>query len=137
MQHKARNGTTYSTDTAQAVYTRGNGDEAPWGDVDWYEETLYRAPDGRWMLYGIGGANTEYAAPGRDDGGSQGGERLTLLAADTVQRWLTAWQHANLHVFGRERDAGIDAALAAWFAPDTPHLPPQPDDGEPPWPWDF
>ncbi len=47
----------YDTETAELVAKFTSGQ---FGDSAGYEETLYKTPDGKFFLYGFGGADSEY-----------------------------------------------------------------------------
>ncbi len=56
------------------------------GDFNYLIETLYKTPDGEYILHCEGGAATEYAKP-CDGGGKTSGEELNVLDEEAVLDW--------------------------------------------------
>lgn len=63
----------YDTDTAELVAKRVQG---AFGDPAGYEECLYKTPDGKLFLYGVGGEASPYAA-----------ETIKRMSAKTAEAW--------------------------------------------------
>ncbi len=57
------------------------------GDFHEVEEELYLSPGGQWLLWGYGGALTEYAEPALG-GGFGAGSALRVISLDEAREWL-------------------------------------------------
>ena len=64
----------YDTETAELVAKKISGE---FGNPAGYEEILYKTPDGKFFLYGVGGAESPYA--------EEGIKRMSAAKAD---EWL-------------------------------------------------
>jgi hypothetical protein len=75
----------YDTDTAELVHCWDNnlGDS----DINQCEETLYRTPNGRWFVWGRGGANTRWNEQIETNHWAAG-EGLRALGPDEALLWL-------------------------------------------------
>ena len=63
----------YDTDTAEFIQKKTIGQ---FGDADGYEECLFKTPDGKFFLYGVGGENSPYAE-----------ETIKRLSAAKAEEW--------------------------------------------------
>ena len=66
----------YDTEASELLQKKTFGE---YGDPKGYEEDLYKTKDGKFFLYGIGGAESPYAE-----------ETIKRLAADKVKAWQKA-----------------------------------------------
>ena len=67
---------TYDTDTAELL---GKKTEGAFGDPAGYEECLFKTPDGKFFLYGNGGAESPYAE-----------ETIKRMSAAKAEEWQKA-----------------------------------------------
>ena len=74
----------YNTETATKIAEVGN--DYPRSDFHFTVEILYRTLQGRYFLYGEGGALSSYAQPVGDMYG--GGERISAMDDEAVEDWL-------------------------------------------------
>jgi hypothetical protein len=75
-------GRIYDTATATELARDGNGAYA--GDLDGWDETLYRSPRGQYFIAGTGGAASRYAAPEGVDGRGPGSRIVPLTRAEAL-----------------------------------------------------
>ena len=81
---KIINGKQYDTDTAEKI-TKWSNNYYP-NDFHYYEETLYRTPNGAWFIAGEGGGLSPYA---ETYGNSSGwGSDLRILTQEEAKNWL-------------------------------------------------
>lgn len=66
----------YDTENSEFIQKKVFGD---YGDPKGYEECLFKTPDGKFFIYGQGGAESPYAE-----------ETIKRLAADKVKAWQKA-----------------------------------------------
>ncbi len=77
-------GKTYDTSTATEIGQWDNGHYP--NDFYYISETLFLTQRGRWFLYAIGGAATDY---GVDDGDSRrGGKKIVPIDRAAALKWL-------------------------------------------------
>ncbi len=76
-------GRLYDTDTAKEIGCDSYSDP---GDIDYWEETLYRKKTGEFFLDGEGGARSGYAVCIGQNTWS-GGEKITPLTYDEAREW--------------------------------------------------
>ena len=82
---KVIDGKTYNTETAESIHKTGNGLYP--GDFMGYEETLYKTKKGGFFLYGIGNANSRYAA--RVDNHTYcPGSDIRVISTEQATEWL-------------------------------------------------
>lgn len=81
---KIINGKKYDTDTAKEVGYWNNGLLST--DIDYIEEILYQKKNGEFLLYGKGGARTEYAER-IGENNSRLGSNIILLVEDEAKKW--------------------------------------------------
>lgn len=74
----------YNTETAEVVHTDGQGYAS---DFHHWQETLYRATNGTFFLYGIGGPMSKYAESTGQNSWS-GGEKIIPLTEGDAIEWL-------------------------------------------------
>ncbi|MCB9681370.1 MAG: hypothetical protein H6733_07835 [Alphaproteobacteria bacterium] len=73
----------YDTATATELGSATGG--SPYHDLDYWEESLYRTPRGRYFTAGHGGARTHY---GWDDGRQGGGgSGITPMTTEEAIEW--------------------------------------------------
>lgn len=110
--NKTINGKRYDTEKAIEVGRADNG--LPYGDLDYYSETLYRKRTGEFFLHMEGGPRSGCAKA--DGTGWVGGEELRPVSFDDARAWaeknLTADEYAEL--FGEPGEDG--AAVVATFS---------------------
>ena len=82
MKNKNRGG-LYETDTAKRI---GNDSYSNSGDLDYWNETLYRKKTGEFFLYGEGGPRSNYAVCIGQNQWS-GGEKIIPLTYDGAKEW--------------------------------------------------
>jgi hypothetical protein len=78
-------GLRYDTKTATKVEAWSN--DLPSSDFGSCEETLYRTKNGRYFIYGDGGAMTRWATPVGNNGWG-GGSGIVPVAAAEALSWL-------------------------------------------------
>ncbi len=66
----------YDTEASELIQKKTFGE---FGDPKGYEEILFKTPDGKFFLYGNGGAESEYPE-----------ENIKRLAANKVKAWQEA-----------------------------------------------
>jgi hypothetical protein len=66
----------YDTEASELIQKKTFGE---FGDPKGYEEILFKTPDGKFFLYGKGGAESEYPE-----------ENIKRLAANKVKAWQEA-----------------------------------------------
>ncbi len=66
----------YDTEASELIQKKVYG---VFGDPAGYEECLYKTPEGKYFLYGLGGSDSKYKE-----------ETITRLAANKVQAWQEA-----------------------------------------------
>ncbi|HHU83734.1 MAG TPA: hypothetical protein GXZ23_01005 [Clostridiales bacterium] len=64
----------YDTEVSELIEKRTFGE---FGDPDGYEESLYKTPDGKYFIYGNGGAESLYKE-----------ETIKRMAAAKAEEWL-------------------------------------------------
>lgn len=90
--NKIIKGKRYNTDAAKAVANDTNG---LYGDLNYWEETLFRKSTGEYFLYGAGGPMSKYAETiGQNEW--SGGERIIPLTTESAMAW------AEEHLTGDE-----------------------------------
>ncbi|MBV6342315.1 hypothetical protein [Candidatus Magnetobacterium casense] len=92
---KIIDGKRYDTDTATMIASDQSRHNS--SDFHWWEETLYRTPNGNWFLFGEGGAASKYARP--CDSGRIGGEDLAPMTTDEAYEWCE--RHDQIEVIER------------------------------------
>ena len=81
----------YDTATADKIASYSNG--LGYGNLNFFNESLYRSAEGSWFLAGEGGANTGY----RSYHGNKifGGEGLSALTPKEAREWLESYGETN------------------------------------------
>ena len=74
----------YDTDTAERIWHWDNGRDNR--DFHQCDETLCKTPNGRWFLWGCGGAASRWSSQHGDNFGA--GEGLCALSPDEALEWL-------------------------------------------------
>ena len=110
---KIINGKKYDTDTAGYIggYRRGYG-----GDVNKFEEELYRKRTGEFFLYGWGGPGSPYAERTSSGNSWQSGSRIKPLPYEAAREWAEKHLDADEYeeIFGEvtEDDSRTAATLS-------------------------
>lgn len=81
--NKIINGKRYNTETAKAL---ASYQHLNWGDLYFFEETLYQKSTGEFFLYGVGGAGSKYAESIGQNSWS-GGEKIMPLTVENARAW--------------------------------------------------
>ena len=85
---KVINGLLYNTDTAKEIASCSNGYSS--SDFNYCKETLYKTNNGRYFLYGRGGANTRYRTQVGSNTWSSG-ENIIALSLDSALSWAESY----------------------------------------------
>ena len=93
----------YDTETANAFGTRQSDCAA--SDPQWYQETLYRHPQGYWFLAGEGGSRSHYAVED-SQGNRSGSSGIIPIGRSRAMRWLaeTGNEAVLREYFGNEKE---------------------------------
>ena len=91
---KVIRGRLYDTDTAKMI---GNDSYSDSGDLDYWNETLYRKKTGEFFLDGEGGPRSKYAVCIGQNQWS-GGEKIIPLAYDEANEWTEEHLDADTYM---------------------------------------